>query len=123
MSAREVPGKMEFQSPLLRSFKMKFLSPILCIVSWAPATMSFAQVQANDFDTWVGFDTGRYLEANFPYGMAVGDLDQDGAPDVVATNWFAFSKLSVLFNNGEGRSKSPSSSITLQAPTMSPSPI
>src|SRR5439155_16804817 len=44
---------------------------------------------------------GRGVRLNYPYSMAIGELNGDGKPDVVAGN-FQSPRVSVLLNRGNG---------------------
>ncbi|MBD3334802.1 MAG: hypothetical protein GF355_04745, partial [Candidatus Eisenbacteria bacterium] len=54
------------------------------------------------FDTWTGYDTGLHPDAFFPYEGQAVDLNNDGAADVIASNWWATPKVSVVLNHGDG---------------------
>ncbi|HRN70239.1 MAG TPA: VCBS repeat-containing protein, partial [Candidatus Woesebacteria bacterium] len=43
----------------------------------------------------------NYATGNFPTGVAVGDLNGDGAPDIATSNQSA-DTMSILINNGDG---------------------
>jgi len=65
----------------------------LCLVFLAvPA----GNVQAMPFNPAVNYGTGNMI-----YGVAVGDFDGDGAPDLAVTN-FADNNVSILLGNGDG---------------------
>ncbi len=49
------------------------------------------------------------MDAGGPHGLAMGDFNGDGIPDLVAVNDFAPASLSVLLGNGDGTFQSPSS--------------
>ena len=60
------------------------------------------RARAQEFDTWLGYDTAVYPQAFFPQDMEVADLDGDGFADVIAVNGNVAS-VSVLRNRrGKG---------------------
>jgi hypothetical protein len=55
------------------------------------------------FDTWTGYQSGRYLE-----GVVAGDFNADGAPDVAwARQDFGQNRMMVQLNLGDGTLAAP----------------
>lgn len=54
------------------------------------------------FDTWMGFPSGTYATGRFPYAADAGDLNGDGAVDVVVAQWPWATGFSLLVNRGDG---------------------
>lgn len=52
--------------------------------------------------SWRGYDTGVQSAARWPYAAKVADFDGDGHPDVAVVHWWAFPKLAILRNQGDG---------------------
>jgi hypothetical protein len=57
--------------------------------------------------SWRGYDTGSQAVARWPYAARVADFDGDGHPDVAVAHWWAFPKLAILRNHGDGSLEAP----------------
>ncbi|HZL99034.1 MAG TPA: VCBS repeat-containing protein [Planctomycetota bacterium] len=67
-----------------------------------------ARAQVPDFRTnFIGWDTSTEPQAHWPWAARVGDLDQNGDPDVAAVNWWFYARLSVVLNGGDGTFAQP----------------
>lgn len=59
------------------------------------------------FDTWRGYPTGTAADGRYPWAAALGDLDHDGAADVVTAQGIFASTVTVLRNQGDGSYGAP----------------
>jgi hypothetical protein len=85
-------------------FAALYLVQLAMLTAVLPETMATAAEAVPEpgdsklFDTWTGYQSGRYLE-----GVATGDFDADGAPDVAwARQDFFQNKMMVQLNQGDG---------------------
>ena len=67
------------------------------------AVPALAQFHDPEFDVpWVGYDVAVYPNGLETWASATGDVNGDGALDLVATSWHANPRLSVLLGDGRG---------------------
>ncbi len=83
---------------------MKRLSCMILLVCSLSAAI--AQVQPPGAilrAPWIGYDIGIYPQVLWPAASEVGDVDGDGAVDLVTVSWGGTPYLSVLKGTGDGR--------------------
>lgn len=95
----------------------RFLAPILLAIFPASSSAQMHRTLVprlqryppnSVFQTiWRGFDTSAQSVARWPYAGRVADFDGDGHPDLAVVNWWAFHKLGILLNRGDGRLGAP----------------
>ncbi|MEZ4655823.1 MAG: FG-GAP-like repeat-containing protein [Candidatus Eisenbacteria bacterium] len=59
------------------------------------------------FQTWIGYETGTFLNGRYPWAARSADLDGDGAEDLVIASWPLSPGFSVLFGDGTGQFGQP----------------
>lgn len=92
--------------------------PDLAVVSYTGATVALMRNKGNgDFEVGTEYSTGT---ANLPQGLAAGDLNGDGRPDVVVANQ-GLNQVTVHLNDGTGQFISPGLQDTLHR-ISTPSP-
>jgi len=81
----------------MRNFRALFIGIAVCV-----ALTASAAAYEPLFDTWMGFPTGDYTNARFCYAAEAGDLNGDGAVDVVVAQWPWATGFALLINRGDG---------------------